>query len=198
MSLRKIYEEIKIHPSNRRLLEKGYVPVYAASPTAKIVIIGQAPGRKAQDTGIPWNDLSGDKLRTWLGIDRKTFYDKSLIALVPMDFYYPGKGIHGDLPPRKEFASLWHERILQEMPNVELIILIGQYSQKHYLKERAGNNLTNTVKKYRRYLPSYFVLVHPSPLNARWQAKNKWFEKTVIPELRRRVAAIVRKTKTTS
>lgn len=190
--LGKIYAEVQSHPSNAALLKQGYSPVYTASPTAKIVIIGQAPGRKAQESGIPWNDVSGDNLRRWLGIDRKTFYDDSVISLMPMDFYYPGKGAHGDLPPRKTFAPLWHERILKEMPDVKLILLIGKYSQDYYLKGKLKKNLTETVKKYKTYLPKYFVLVHPSPLNLRWQSKNKWFEKKVVPELRKEVGSILK------
>ncbi len=190
MSLAKIYKEIEAHPSNKHHRKKGYRPVYSAHKDAKIVIIGQTPGRKAQESSTPWNDLSGDTLRKWLGVDRETFYTNH-IALVPMDFYYPGKGKHGDLPPRKEFAGMWHERIFKEMPHVELVILVGSYSQQHYLKEKLEKNLTETVRKYKKYLPDYFVLVHPSPLNLRWRAKNKWFEKSVVPELRKRVAAIL-------
>lgn len=192
MSLQKIFKEVKNHNSNKIFSKKGYEPLYTASRMAKIVIIGQAPGKKAQDTGIVWNDLSGDKLRLWLGIDRKGFYNKKIISLLPMDFYYPGKGKSGDLPPRKEFAPMWHERILKEMPEVKLIILIGQYSQKYYLKDRVQKNLTETVRNYKKYLPTYFVLVHPSPLNARWQAKNRWFEKKVIPALKKKVAMVLK------
>jgi uracil-DNA glycosylase len=191
MSLEEIYAEIAEHPTNAAFREKGYAPVYAASPEAKIVIISQAPGRKAQESGTPWNDVSGDTLRAWLGMNRDTFYSKE-IAIIPMDFYYPGKALHGDLPPRKEFAQLWHEKILQEMPHVELALLVGQYAQKYYLKGALDKNLTETVRNYKNHLPKYFVLVHPSPLNGRWLTNNPWFEEEIIPDLRARVAAILR------
>lgn len=189
MSLKKIREEIKIHPMNTHFLTKGCEPIYTASETAQLVIIGQAPGKKAQESGIPWNDVSGDNLRTWLGINRDTFYDTSRIALVPMDFYFPGKGAHGDVPPRKEFAPLWHPKIFSMMPQIKLTLLVGQYAQKYYLGDTAKQNLTETVRAFEEYLPRYFPLVHPSPLTARWQAKNKWFGKVVIPRLR----SVVRK-----
>ncbi len=192
MSLAKIHREILAHESNRHFTEKGFAPLYSVSRSAKIVIIGQAPGRKAQESGIPWNDISGDTLRNWLGVDREMFYNKELIALLPMDFYYPGKGTTGDLPPRKEFAPRWHERILKEMSDVQLVVLIGSYSQKYYLKDRLEKNLTETVRNYKKYMPRYFVLVHPSPLNARWQAKNPWFTKDILPPLRAKIRSILK------
>lgn len=191
MNLKRIYQEIKNHPSNRKFLKIGYLPVYQASPSAKIVIVGQAPGRVAQETGIPWNDVSGDTLRNWLGIGRDVFYDDTRIALVPMDFYFPGKGIHGDLPPRKGFAPLWHPKIFSQMPRIELVILVGSYAQKYYLGDRLDKNLTQTVKAYSKYLPDFFPIVHPSPLTIRWRSLNPWFEKTVISDLRNKVNTIL-------
>lgn len=191
MSLEALYREITEHPTNADLRKKGYVPVYTASRNAKIVLIGQAPGRKAQDSGIPWDDVSGNRLRAWLGMSSETFYNDA-VAIVPMDFYYPGKALHGDLPPRKEFAPLWHEKILSEMPHIELTLLVGQYAQKHYLKDALDKNLTETVRNYKTHLPTYFPLVHPSPLNARWLSKNPWFESEVLPELRARLASLLR------
>ena len=156
-----------------------------------MVIIGQAPGRAAQETGIPWNDASGKTLRGWLGVTDEQFYDESLFALVPMDFYFPGKGPSGDLPPRKEFAEMWHPKLLEEMPNVELTLLIGQYAQKYYLGDTAERNLTETVRSYEKYLPDYLPLVHPSPLTSRWRSKNPWFATDVLPELQSRVRALI-------
>lgn len=187
-----IKKAIIADPMNAEMRKLGYLPLYTVSEKSKIVIIGQAPGRKAQETGVPWNDPSGDKLRTWLGIDRDTFYDPDIIALLPMDFYYPGKGKHGDLPPRKGFAEKWHPQLLALMPDVKLIIVIGAYAQKHCLGKLAMENLTETVFNYKTYLPKYFPLVHPSPLNFRWQASHPWFEKDVVPELQKLVKEVLR------
>jgi len=191
--LAQIYSEITTHPMNAALQDKGYVPVYTASSQARIVIVGQAPGRKAQDSITPWNDASGEALRRWLGVDRETFYNPDIFSLIPMDFYYPGKAPHGDLPPRKDFAPTWHPRLLAEMPHVELIILVGAYSQKYYLDRRAKRTLTETVHDYASYLPEFFPVVHPSPLNFRWRARNKWFELEVIPALEKVVQTILDK-----
>src|SRR5690606_27598968 len=158
-----------------------------ASAKSKIIIAGQAPGRKAQESQKPWNDASGIKLRSWMGVTDEQFYDPDLFALLAMDFYYPGKAAHGDLPPRKDFAPKWHVRLLEHMPEVKLIVTVGSYSQKYYLSERAKRTLTETVRSYDEYLPDYFPLVHPSPLNFRWQTQNPWFEAEVVPELRKRV-----------
>jgi uracil-DNA glycosylase len=183
--------EIRNHASNEWATERGYEPIYTASPRSKIVVIGQAPGKKAQESQIPWNDASGIKLREWLAVTDAQFYDPDTIALLPMDFYYPGKSTHGDLPPRPDFAPLWHPRILQMMPGLRLTVLIGNYAQKHYLGSRAKKNLTDTVRAYRDYGPDRIPLVHPSPLNFRWQAKNPWFVADVIPALRSLVAAVI-------
>ncbi len=172
-------------------LELGVNPVISASTASRIVIIGQAPGRKVHDSGIPWNDKSGDNLRNWLGIDKTTFYDPQLIALVPMGFCYPGKGKSGDLPPRTECAPLWHRQLLAKMPNVQLTLLVGQYAQEYYLADAVKKNLTESVKDFRSYLPAYFLLPHPSPRNNIWQAKNKWFAAKVLPELKKMVGHIL-------
>lgn len=172
-------------------LPLGPRPVLSASIKSKIIIIGQAPGTKVHQTGIPWNDPSGNQLRKWLNITDETFYNEKKIAIVPMGFCYPGKGKSGDLPPRLECAPLWHQQLLEKMPNIELIILIGMYAQKYYLKDRAKRTLTETVKNYKDYLPHYFVLPHPSPRNRFWLTKNPWFEKEVLPVLKEKVAHVM-------
>ncbi len=166
-------------------------PVVQAGPEARILLIGQAPGRKVNETGIPWNDASGQELRRWLGITPEQFYDPALLALVPMGFCYPGKGAAGDLPPRPECAPLWHDRLLQYMPHIQLTILIGQYAQKRYLADAFKPTLTDNVRAYRDFLPKYLPLVHPSPRNKIWQKKNPWFEQEVIPELQRIVQGVI-------
>ena len=186
-----IYQAIIDDPMNADMKAKGYIPVYTAGPKAKIVIVGRAPGSKAQATMKPWNDASGILLRKWLGVTDEQFYDPDLIALIPMDFYYPGKGVHGDLPPRKDFAEKWHPQLLANMPNARLIILIGAYSQKYYLGKNAKVNLTETVRAHAEYEPQYFPLVHPSPLNFRWRAQNPWFETDVVPKLHRTVHEVL-------
>ncbi len=172
-------------------LALGPRPIVAAHPEAKIAIIGQAPGTKVHATGVPWDDPSGRQLRKWLGVTDEVFYDASKIALIPMGFCYPGKGKSGDLPPRPECAPLWHQPLWELMPNVELIILIGMYAQKYYLKETAEKTLTATVEAYERYLPKQLPLPHPSPRNRFWLTKNPWFSKEVVPILQKQVSEIL-------
>lgn len=167
-------------------------PIIQASKLSKIVIVGQAPGRRVQESGIPWNDASGDNLRRWLLVDKATFYDDKVFALLPMGFCYPGTGKSGDLPPRPECAPLWHKKVLDMMPEVKLILLIGQYAQSYYLKSSAKESLTETVRCYLEYLPYYLPLPHPSPRNNIWQKKNAWFNNSVIPTLQERVTAIIK------
>lgn len=186
-----IREKIITDTDNLEAFEKGHQPVYSASASAKIIIVGQAPGRIAQATKKPWNDVSGIRLRQWLSMDEDTFYDESLVALIPMDFYYPGKGVHGDLPPRPGFAQKWHPLLLSQMPDVELIVLVGRYAQSYYLKDRAKRTLTQTVEAYEDYLPDFFPIVHPSPLNFRWRAQNSWFEEDVVPHLKAHIEKII-------
>ncbi len=171
-------------------LPLGPRPIVAAHPDAKIIIIGQAPGTKVHETGIPWDDPSGRQLRKWLGVSDETFYDERKIALVPMGFCYPGKGKGGDLPPRTECAPLWHDALWEKMPNIEFIVLIGTYAQNYYLGKQKEKNLTETVRAYQNYLPRYFPLPHPSPRNRFWLRKNPWFEQQVIPELQEKVSGI--------
>ena len=178
---------------NEKYTDKGIEPLFSAPNTAKILIIGQAPGIKAQESKIFFNDKSGVKLREWMGIDDEIFYKSGLIGVVPMDFYYPGKGKSGDLPPRKNFAKKWHSKGLELMPNLELIVLVGKYAQDYYLGNDKKQNLTETVYNYKQYLPRYFPIVHPSPLNFRWHNKNPGFIEEVVPELQRRVKEILQK-----
>jgi uracil-DNA glycosylase len=182
---------IAADPSNSWAGELGYEPLYAAAKSARVAIIGQAPGRAAQESGIAWNDPSGVRLRQWLGISDEQFYNPRLVSLLPMDFYYPGKGASGDLPPRVDFAPRWHPQILAELSDLRLTILIGANAQRFYLGPEAKRTLTETVSAFREYLPTKFPLVHPSPLNFRWQTKNPWFETDVLPELKSLVAAAI-------
>ena len=189
-SLTQIKNAIMRDAQNQSFTERGIEPLFAAPTGARINIVGQAPGVKAEQTRLYWNDQSGDRLREWLGVDRETFYHSGLFAVIPMDFYYPGKGKSGDLPPRKGFAERWHPQILADLPNIELTILIGQYAQKYYLPQNK-RNVTETVKNYRGFLPHFLPLVHPSPRNQLWLAKNPWFAQEVIPELQQRVKRIL-------
>lgn len=164
-------------------LPLGPRPVVSIHPESKILVVGQAPGTKVHATGIPWNDPSGDELRRWLQVDRETFYNPEIFGIMPMGFCYPGRGKGGDLPPRKECAPQWHEPLISQMPQVKLILLIGSYSQAYYLKKRK-KTLTETVRDFVEYLPTYFPLVHPSPRNRMWMRRNPWFEEEVLPVLR--------------
>ena len=190
MSISKIVEELKADERNAEYTRRGIPPIFQLNKDAKILIIGQAPGRKVEESKIPFDDKSGEKLISWMGIDRKTFYSDK-IAILPMDFYYPGKGKTGDLPPRKFIAEEYHRELLDELTNIEMTLLIGKYSMDYYLKGKMKRNLTETVRSYEEYLPKYFPIVHPSPLNFRWQAKNPWFTEDVVPVLAERVAKIL-------
>ena len=187
-----IAEEIQKDPENASFTKRGIDPLFFAGPDCRIMIVGQAPGRVAEESGIVWNDRSGDRLREWMGIDRDTFYNSGKLAIVPMDFYFPGTGKSGDLPPRKDFADKWHPRLLELMPDLKLTILVGSYATKRYLKLKSSASLTQVVKDYRDYLPEFFPLVHPSPRNQIWMKKNPWFDQTVIPDLQKLVAQIMK------
>lgn len=170
-------------------LPLGPRPVVIADTAARILIIGQAPGTRVHESGIAWNDPSGDRLRQWLNIEREQFYNDSRLAIMPMGFCYPGKGKSGDLPPRKECAPLWHERLLAQMPELELVLLIGQYAQKYYLHdtfktltERVANHPADSL---------YIPLPHPSPRNQMWLRRNPWFDSELVPRLRKRVNPIL-------
>ena len=173
-------------------LPLGPRPVLRVEPGARLLIVGQAPGTKVHETGIPWNDASGDRLRDWLQVDRDTFYDASRIAIVPMGFCYPGRDARGgDLPPRPECAPTWHPRLAPHLADVRLTLLVGQYAQRHYLGRRAGTSLTETVRAWRAAGPACLPLPHPSWRTTGWQRKNPWFDAELLPGLRARVAALV-------
>ncbi|MCL4110533.1 UNVERIFIED_CONTAM: hypothetical protein GTU68_060023 [Idotea baltica] len=171
-------------------LPHGPRPIVAASQGSRILILGQAPGRKVHQTGIPWDDPSGSRLREWMGISKEDFYDESKVALVPMGFCFPGTGKGGDLPPRPECSKLWHEELLGHLENVKLALVIGQYAQKYKLGAKHKRTLTDNVKAWRDFTPTSLPLPHPSPRNNRWLAKNPWFEEAVIPYLKRRVKTL--------
>ncbi|MEP2935484.1 MAG: uracil-DNA glycosylase family protein [Gilvibacter sp.] len=163
-------------------------PVVSFNTESKVLIVGQAPGRIVHNTGIPWDDKSGQNLRAWMGVSPDCFYDANNFALIPMGFCFPGTGSSGDLPPRKECAPLWHPQILQQIQRVKLIVLIGGYAQGYYLKSDQNKTLTARVKDFKTYLPDYFVLPHPSPRNNIWQAKNPWFKEEVLPSLKKQIS----------
>ncbi|MEH0154207.1 uracil-DNA glycosylase family protein [Limibacter armeniacum] len=169
----------------------GVRPVVSLQPDCKILLISQAPGMRVHQSGIPWDDLSGNRLREWLDVSDDVFYDTTNFGVLPMGFCYPGKGKSGDLPPRKECAPLWHPRLLESLKQVKLTVLIGQYAQKYYLKGGFKSNLTKTVKEFDTFLPNYFPLPHPSPRNGIWLRKNSWFEEDVIPCLQSLVKEIL-------
>lgn len=185
-----LLDEIKACKICSQHLELGPRPILQIHESSPIVIIGQAPGKKVHLSGVPWDDASGDNLRSWLGVDQSTFYNPKKIALLPMGFCYPGKGRSGDLPPRPECAPKWHNLLIKNMSQIKLTILIGQYAQKYYLNS-ISSTLTQTVRNYHTYLPEIFVLPHPSPRNNIWKAKNPWFEKEVIPDLRKRISKVL-------
>ena len=188
--MEKLLEQIRECRICAPYLVNGVRPVLSAGAESRLVVVGQAPGRIVHAGGIPWDDKSGENLRGWLGMDRAEFYDTGRLALMPMGFCYPGTGTSGDLPPRPECAPLWHPRLLDAMPQVRLILLVGLYAQQYYLREAAESTLTGTVRNFRAYLPRYFPLPHPSPRNNIWQARNPWFAREVLPELKKQVRSL--------
>ena len=171
-------------------LPHGPRPVVQAGTSARLRIVGQAPGRKVHETGVPWNDASGDRLRAWLGLSTAQFYDPAKVAIIPMGFCYPGKAASGDKPPRRECATRWHARLNVELPSIGLTVLVGQYALAHYLPDRKAT-LTDTVRAWRDYLPEgWLPLPHPSPRNQPWLAKHSWFEAELVPQIRDAIRAL--------
>lgn len=168
-------------------LPLGPRPILRAHRDARVLIVGQAPGIRVHETGIPWNDPSGERLRAWMQIAHEDFYDETRIAIVPVGLCYPGSGARGDLAPRTQCMTLWGAAIRAQLPNVELVLLVGQYAHAHYLGARRKASLTETVRAYREYLPQYLPLPHPSGRNNIWLKRNPWFERDVVPTLRRRL-----------
>lgn len=166
-------------------LPHGVRPVLQVNPSAKILIAGQAPGRKVHESGIPFDDASGDRLRHWMGISKETFYDANKIAILPMGFCYPGKGKSGDLPPRPECEPAWRKQLINQLPNIELVLVLGKYAQTYHFGN-TGSSLTDLVKSWEAYWPSKVPLPHPSPRNNIWFSKNSWFERDVVPSLQKK------------
>jgi len=167
-------------------------PVFRVGPQARLLIVGQAPGRRVHESGMPWNDASGDVLRGWLALDRAAFYDTANIAIVPVGLCYPGTVDGADLPPPALCARTWQPRFRAALPALALTLLVGSYAQAFYLKASRKRTLADTVRAFDEYLPAYFPLPHPSWRNLQWMKRNAWFESDVIPQLRRRVNACIR------
>jgi uracil-DNA glycosylase len=195
---------IKVHPTLDTLLEAvracraceahlphGPRPVLQASATARILIVGQAPGAKVHASGVPWDDRSGERLRDWMGIDAETFYDSACVAIVPMGYCYPGRGASGDLPPRRECAQLWLDRLLAQMPRIELTLLVGRYAQAHFLRGAGYTSVTATTRCWRDHAPRFIPLPHPSPRNVAWFKANPWLDDDLLPVVRRCVRKLV-------
>jgi uracil-DNA glycosylase len=172
-------------------LPLGPRPVLRAGEPARILLVGQAPGVRVHTTGIPWGDPSGVRLRAWMGVESDVFYDESRIAIIPMGYCYPGRGNRGDMPPRRECATLWLDHLLAKLPRIELTLLIGQYAQRHFLASRRKPSLAETAKAWREYAPQYIPLPHPSPRNQPWFKRHAWFEEQLIPMLQSRIKTIL-------
>ena len=171
-------------------LPLGPRPVVQIHASARILVAGQAPGRKVHASGIPFDDASGERLRDWLGVTRETFYDPKQFAILPMGFCYPGTGTSGDLPPRPECAPAWRQKLLSHVPKLELSLLIGQYAQAYHLPG-ARTSLTELVQAWREHWPKVVPLPHPSPRNNIWLKRNPWFGDELLPVLRKRVAQVL-------
>ncbi len=190
IALKDLLEEVRSCRRCEQHLPEGPRPVFQLQASARILVAGQAPGRKVHQSGVPFDDASGDRLRSWLGVDRDTFYDASKIAILPMGFCYPGTGKSGDLPPRPECADAWREPLLKKLRKLELTLVIGQYAMAYHLPQARGN-LTETTMAWRDYFPGLLPLPHPSPRNNLWLRRNPWFEAEVIPALQQRVTDLL-------
>lgn len=170
-------------------LPLGARPIFQVDESAKILIVGQAPGARAHASGIPWADASGARLRAWMGIDDRMFYDSSKIAIVPMSLCYPGRGRGGDLPPRRECEERWVTKLIISLTNVRLTLLVGAFAQRYMLRSKARSSLTHTVRDWQAYAPEHIPLPHPSPRNTPWLTAHPWFSTEVVPPLQKRVRA---------
>lgn len=191
IAMQNLLSEIRGCEVCKEHLPLGPRPIISGTSNSKIILVSQAPGKKAHEHNKAWDDPSGKKLREWLGVTEEQFYNPDNFAVLPMGFCYPGKAKTGDLPPRKECAPLWHDLVWKQFTDVRLILLIGKYAQDNYLKEASKKNLTENVANFRDFLPRYFPLPHPSPVNRFWTIKNPWFEEKVVGELKERVANII-------
>ena len=169
----------------------GVRPIVQVHANARILVAGQAPGRKVHETGVPFDDASGERLRQWMGVDRNVFYDPAFVAILPMGFCYPGTGRSGDLPPRRECAPQWRAPLLAAMPKIELTLLIGQYVQDWHLPDLKSTSLTNIVRDWRSHWPNVLPLPHPSPRNNIWLKANPWFVDEVVPALQTRIRKLL-------
>ena len=186
--LDRLLSEIRVCRICEKHLPLGPRPVLRAAASARLVIIGQAPGTRVHESGVPWDDASGERLRSWLDLDPEQFYDESRVAIVPMGFCYPGVAKNGgDKPPRPECAAAWHGPLLEHLEDVDLTLLVGGYAQKYYLGRDMRRTMTETVADWRTYLPSLLPLPHPSWRNTTWLKRNTWFDSELLPVLRRRV-----------
>jgi len=193
MSLELLLRHGRVCTTCETALPLGARPILQLASSARLLIIGQAPGRKAHETGVPWNDVSGDRLRHWMGLDKATFYDESRVAILPMGLCYPGSEPNGgDKAPRRECAPLWHSRLLGHLTGVETMLLVGHYAQRFYLGSAGQGTMTDTVRSFRNYGPRFLPLPHPSWRSVVWVRKHPWFEATVIPELRKIVRMATR------
>lgn len=192
VSLERVAREARACRVCEAVLPHAPRPVFRVGRAAHLMIVGQAPGRRVHESGIPWNDPSGDRLRAWLGMDRDTFYDSARIAIVPVGLCYPGTVNGSDLPPRPECAPLWQPRFRAALPRLRLTLLVGQYAQAHYLGAARKKTLSETVRAYREYLPDFFPLPHPSWRNTAWITRNPWFAAQLLPALRGAIWAILR------
>jgi uracil-DNA glycosylase len=190
VSLDELLVAVRACRACERHLPLGPRPIVQAHAAARILVVGQAPGLRVHKTGVPWDDLSGERLRDWMGVEKDTFYDASRVAIIPMGYCYPGRGASGDMPPRKECADLWLDRLLAHLPALELTLLVGQYAQRYFLRGRRKASLTETTRAWQDYTPRYFPLPHPSPRNQPWLAREPWFERQLVPALRARIAML--------
>ncbi len=187
---RKLLADVRACTICAEALPHGPRPVVQMSRSSRVLIVGQAPGRRVHESGVPFDDPSGDRLRDWMGVTREQFYDDRLVAILPMGFCYPGSGRSGDLPPRPECAPAWREPLLAQLKNVELTIVLGRYALAYHLP-RAGKSVTEAVLAWREHWPHVVPLPHPSPRNRAWFKRNPWFESELIPKLRRRVRKLL-------